>query len=52
MLFIPEVIYKHGEPWWYDIDRRKLLIHPLELSGNPTSSHIVASQEELGEAKC
>jgi len=27
----------------------KLLIRPPELSGNPTSSHLVANQEELGE---
>jgi hypothetical protein len=26
-----------------------LLIHPPELSGNPTSSRLVANQEELGE---
>jgi hypothetical protein len=33
-----QVIYEHGEPWWNDdVDRGKLLIHPLELSGNPTS---------------
>jgi hypothetical protein len=30
------VIYEHGEPWWKDIDRQKLLIRPLELSRNPT----------------
>jgi hypothetical protein len=25
----------------------KLLIHPPQLSGNPTSSHLVAKQEKL-----
>jgi hypothetical protein len=30
------MIYKHGEPWWNDIDRGKLLILPPELSENPT----------------
>jgi hypothetical protein len=30
-LFIPQVIYEHGEPWWNDISRGKLLIHPPEL---------------------
>jgi hypothetical protein len=22
-LFIPQVIYEHGEPWWNDIDKGK-----------------------------
>jgi hypothetical protein len=47
LLFIPQVIYEHGEPWWNDIDRKKLLIRPSELSGNSASSHLVANQEEL-----
>jgi hypothetical protein len=38
---------EHVEPWWNDIDRKKVLIRPSELSGNPTSSHLVAKQEEL-----
>jgi hypothetical protein len=46
-LFTPKVIYEHGEPWWNDIDRRKFLIFPPQLSGNPTISHLVANQEEL-----
>jgi hypothetical protein len=46
-LFFPEVIYEHGEPWWIDVDRVKLLIYPPELSGSPTSSHLEAKQEEL-----
>jgi hypothetical protein len=37
LLFIPQVIYEHVESWMNDIDRGKLLIHPSELSGNPTS---------------
>jgi hypothetical protein len=55
LLFIPHVIYiyiyiyEHGEPWWNDVSKGKLLIHPPELSGNPTSSHLVVNQEELGE---
>jgi hypothetical protein len=28
----------------YDIDRVKLLIHPSELAGNPSSSHLAASR--------
>jgi hypothetical protein len=33
----PQVIYEHGETWWNDINRGRLLIRPPELSGNPTS---------------
>jgi hypothetical protein len=47
LLFIPQVIYEHAELWWYDINRGKLLNHPPEPSGNPTSSHLLAKQEEL-----
>jgi hypothetical protein len=49
LLFIPQVIYEHGEPWWNDIDMGKLLICLPGLSGNPTSSHLAANQEELGK---
>jgi hypothetical protein len=38
----------YGEPWWYDIERRKL-IRPPELSDNSTNSHLVAKQEEHGK---
>jgi hypothetical protein len=37
-----QVIHEHGETRW---NRGKT--HPLELSGNPTSSHQVAKEEEL-----
>jgi hypothetical protein len=47
LLFIPQVIYEHGEPWCNDIDRGKLQIRPPELSGYPTSSHLVVKQGEL-----
>jgi hypothetical protein len=43
----PQVTYEHGEPWWNYINRGELLICQPELSGNPTSSHLVAKQEEL-----
>jgi hypothetical protein len=43
----PQVICEHREQWWNDTDRGKLLTHPQELSGIPTSSHLVAKQEEL-----
>jgi hypothetical protein len=38
--------YKHGEPWWNNANRGKLMIYPPELSGNPTNSHLVASKED------
>jgi hypothetical protein len=49
LLFIPQLIYELGEPWWNKNDRRKLLIRPQELSGNHTSIHLVAKQDELGQ---
>jgi hypothetical protein len=48
-LLVPQATYEHGESWWNDIDQVKLLIHPSELSGNPTSSHLIAKQEDIGE---
>jgi hypothetical protein len=36
------VIYKHEEPWWNDVNRGNLLIHPPELWQS-----LVAKQEEL-----
>jgi hypothetical protein len=47
LLFISQVIHKHGEPWLNDIDKGKLLIHPLEFSGNTTSHHLVTTQKEM-----
>jgi hypothetical protein len=47
VLLTPQVIYEHWEPWCNDVDRVKLLIRPPELSGNPTSNHLVAKQVEL-----
>jgi hypothetical protein len=46
----PQVIHENGKPWWNDIDKGEL-IHPPELSGNATSSHLVAKQEELAKKK-
>jgi hypothetical protein len=48
------VIYDHREQRWSDVDREKLLIRPTELSGNDTSSYLVAdrkSNDEFGIAK-
>jgi hypothetical protein len=48
ILFITQVIYKHGEPWWNDIDKVNFwFVH--QSSGNPTSSHLVANQDELAK---
>jgi hypothetical protein len=47
LLFIHQVMYVHGEPRWINIDKGKLPIRPPELSGHPTSNHLVVSQEEL-----
>jgi hypothetical protein len=33
---VHQVIYEHGEPWRNDTDRGKLLIRPIELTGDPT----------------
>jgi hypothetical protein len=37
------------ESWWIGTYRTKLLIRSPELSGNPTSSHLVAYQEKLAK---
>jgi hypothetical protein len=44
------MIYEHGEQWWNDNDREKLLIRPPErtLAILP-DSNLVENQEELGE---
>jgi hypothetical protein len=47
LLFIPQLIYEHGEPQWNDIHRVKLPIRPPELSASRTSSHIVAMQKKV-----
>jgi hypothetical protein len=44
LLFIPQMIYKHGEPWWNDVNRGKLLIHLPELWQSYQQSHLVASR--------
>jgi hypothetical protein len=49
LLFISWVIYELGETWWNNMKRGKLKILPPELSDNPTSSHLVAKQEELAK---
>jgi hypothetical protein len=41
----------HGEPWWNDIDRGELLFSLPELSGIPTSSHVIVKQELAKETE-
>jgi hypothetical protein len=48
--FIPQVIYEHGVSWrYYDVDRRKLVTRPPELSSNPTARVIWQKTGEMGE---
>jgi hypothetical protein len=35
LLFISQEIYEYGEPWWNDVNRGKLLIHPPFCSNKP-----------------
>jgi hypothetical protein len=37
LLFIPQVIYENGEPWWNDIDRVK----PKNSEENLSQCHVV-----------
>jgi hypothetical protein len=48
LLFTPQVIYEHGKSPW-KIDTEKLLIHPPQLSGNSTSSHLATKQDTAKE---
>jgi hypothetical protein len=43
LLYIPQVIYEYGEPWWNDIDRDNWLIHQSSLA------ILVAKREELAK---
>jgi hypothetical protein len=39
LLFIPQVIYEHGEPWWNDVNRgNSWLVHPSSLAILPAKS--------------
>jgi hypothetical protein len=46
LLFIPQVIYEHGELLLNYIDKGKLLTHPAELSGNPLSAQTSGYKQE------
>jgi hypothetical protein len=48
-VFIPHVIHGHGKPWWNDIDRGGLLIHPTALWESYQRGHLVAQREELAK---
>jgi hypothetical protein len=45
------MIYEHGKSWWNNVNRRKLLLRPPELSGNPTNRDIWQQVGETGEGK-
>jgi hypothetical protein len=49
LLFIPQVIYEPGEPWWNDVDRGKHLVISPDLSGSHTSTVIWYQPGETGE---
>jgi hypothetical protein len=50
LLFSPQVIYEHGELWWSDVDKDKTPDSSTRvLSGNPTITHLVANQKDMGE---
>jgi hypothetical protein len=40
LLFSPQVIHTHGEPWWNDIDMGIQLTLPSQASANPNSKVI------------
>jgi hypothetical protein len=42
LLFIPQAIYEHGEPWWNVVERQKLLTCSPEQSYQ--QRHVVASR--------
>jgi hypothetical protein len=48
-LFVPQVIYEHGEQWWNDMNRRKLLISQPDISANPASSNLLAKEKEMAK---
>jgi hypothetical protein len=46
VLFIPRVIYKHGETWWIDIDRKiSSFIHHSYLAFLPVQSSGIKQDE-------
>jgi hypothetical protein len=46
---MPQVIYKHGEPLWNDINKGKLLIHPSELLASVPAESASSKAVGLGE---
>jgi hypothetical protein len=43
LLFIPQVLYDYGEPWWNDIDRVK----PKILEKNLSQCHFVHKKSHM-----
>jgi hypothetical protein len=48
LLLTSKVKNECGKPRWNDIDKEKLIC-PQELSGNPTSSHLVGKHKDCGK---
>jgi hypothetical protein len=46
LLFIPHVIYEHGETSWNDVNRGKLFCPSLSIL---PAEHLVANQEDLSK---
>jgi hypothetical protein len=51
VLFVPQVLFERGEPWWNEVDGGKLLIRPHELSSNPASRVVWQQAGGMGEGK-
>jgi hypothetical protein len=43
LLFIPQMIYEYGEPWWNDIDRVKT----KSLERNLSQCHFINSKSHI-----
>jgi hypothetical protein len=49
LLFTPQEIYEHGEPWWNDIEREMTDSWIRTLCQSYQQSRLVAKQEELAK---
>jgi hypothetical protein len=49
LLFIRQVIYEHGYPWWNDIGKGHCNSSTRTLWQSYQLSHLVAKQRKLGE---
>jgi hypothetical protein len=44
LLFIPQVMYELGKPWWNDVDGGELLIRPTERAVAGLSAELSSSK--------